>query len=120
MAADELSHFRRRSTTPNSQTYKEGANSGTPVIMRTRKIITKTLQAVDEMMRLIGQKTLDAVIKAVRGSLDELWQPFGLKKASAALKNVLPGTSVKSSKLYVFNKMHLKSGRILYLESIKN
>ena len=62
-----------------------------------KKVVAKTAEAADEVMHIFGHRAVDAVIKSVRGSLDELWRVFGGRDCISALKDVEFGTRVQAS-----------------------
>ncbi|GAA47151.1 dynein heavy chain 5 axonemal [Clonorchis sinensis] len=66
---------------------------------RKQKLIGKILAAIDEQMHVFGQRTLDAVIKAVRSSLEEIWRYFGMKEAGNLLKDVPLGRRVNAGSI---------------------
>lgn len=63
---------------------------------KVKRIILKTVDAMDELMRSLGQRAVDAVIKSIRGSLDELWRVFGVREATSLFKDVPIGKKVKA------------------------
>ncbi|KAF8561861.1 hypothetical protein P879_05011 [Paragonimus westermani] len=63
---------------------------------RRQKLIAKIYATIDEQLRNFGQRTVDAVIKAVRTSLEEVWKHFGMREASGLLKDVPFGQKVNA------------------------
>lgn len=61
-----------------------------------KRIITKTAEAADEVMHYYGHRAVEAVIKSVRGSLDELWRVFGSRDCISSLKDVEQGKKVRA------------------------
>ncbi|VDK74873.1 unnamed protein product [Dibothriocephalus latus] len=61
----------------------------------TKRIIKKTYDAIDETIRSFGQKTLDAITKAVRNTLEELWRSLCAKEASVLMKDIPIGQTLK-------------------------
>lgn len=59
----------------------------------------QTASAADEMIRNFGQLAVEAVIKSVRGSLDDLWRIFGSRECLGLLKDVEVGSKIRASKL---------------------
>ncbi|EUB61781.1 Dynein heavy chain 5, axonemal [Echinococcus granulosus] len=88
------SHF----TSPSTIDAKEDDN-GTSMQQEAKKIIMQTASAVDEMIRNFGQFAVEAVIKSVRGSLDDLWRIFGSRECLGLLKDVEMGTKTRAGHL---------------------
>ncbi|KAA3682504.1 uncharacterized protein DEA37_0008472 [Paragonimus westermani] len=63
---------------------------------RRQKLTAKIYATIDEQLRNFGQRTVDAVIKAVRTSLEEVWRHFGMREASGLLKDVPVGQKVNA------------------------
>ncbi|KAF5400265.1 hypothetical protein PHET_06384 [Paragonimus heterotremus] len=63
---------------------------------RRQKLTEKIYATIDEQLRSFGQRTLDAVIKAVRTSLEEVWRHFGMREAGSLLKDVPIGRKVNA------------------------
>ncbi|VEL39184.1 unnamed protein product [Protopolystoma xenopodis] len=75
---------------------KRASSIGQSIVHQSHvhRVVTKTMQFIDDLLRQIGQRCLEAVIRAVRNSLEELWRYFGLREASTILKEVPIGKVV--------------------------
>lgn len=58
--------------------------------------------AADEVMMNLGNQATDAICQAVRTALDDIWTLLCVRDAASLLKDVPPGTSVKSCKFAQF------------------
>jgi len=67
----------------------EGRNSNkhTADMTRTKKLIQKIIQSSDDLVKSFGQKAVEAVIKSIRNSLDDLWRVLICKDALTTFKN---------------------------------
>ncbi|VDM33429.1 unnamed protein product [Hydatigera taeniaeformis] len=74
-------------TSPSTLENKEDANE-TGMYQESKKIIVQTAIAIDELIRNYGQLAVEAVIKSVRGSLDDFWRIFGSRDCLGLLKDV--------------------------------
>ncbi|VDK26913.1 unnamed protein product [Taenia asiatica] len=87
-------------TSPPSVEAKEDSNE-TGSHQEAKKIVMQTASAVDELIRNFGQLAVEAVIKSVRGSLDDLWRIFGSRECLGLLKDVEVGTKIRAGELSV-------------------
>ncbi|VDL98837.1 unnamed protein product [Schistocephalus solidus] len=69
---------------------------------KTKRIIKKTYDAIDETVRSFGQRTLDAITKAVRNTLEELWRSLCAKEASVLMKDIPMGQTLKRAAVQAY------------------
>lgn len=64
----------------------------------TEKHVVRISNASNDLLRIMDQKTVDAVVKSVRNALDNLWNYMACKDATFAIKDASFGQSVKAGK----------------------
>ncbi len=77
---------------------EEDADTFTKNKAKAKRIILKTVDAIDELMRNLGQRAVEAIIKSIRGTLDDLWRVFGVREASTMFKDVPVGRKIRAGK----------------------
>lgn len=75
---------------------------------RIKQLISKIVTAMDEQVRQIGQQTVEAIIKAVRTALEDIWKVFGIREASIILKDVPIGRKVHARESQITESPFMK------------
>ncbi|VEL25875.1 unnamed protein product [Protopolystoma xenopodis] len=90
-------------TTMPANTSAGIGNLGDSIINASFRTVLTIVSTADDLMHVLGQRTIDAVCQAVRSSLDQLWSLLACREATLALKDVPLGKIVKKGLSAILN-----------------